>query len=633
MFIRSTVVKGKDGKTYRYWKLVENYRTERGARQRVVAHLGDLSNFTAEDWQALADRMGRPEMARALEARVQQPKRGRPRQVDLDLHAPPQANSVAIRLSSVHWTDARDFGDVYVALELWKRLGLGSLLAKLLDGSGEKPSPQGGRPQEVPISLIAALIVVNRLVAPRSEWAICRWWPRTALPSLLGIPVAKVTDYRLYHGLDAVWAHKEAIEAHLAREGERLFGRDYSFLIYDLTSTYFEGQARTNPKAQRGYSRDHRADAKQVCIGLVVDREGFPIGMETWRGNIKDHQTLSATLDKLEARFGRGDEEGQPLPLVCMDRGIAAEDNVRELRRRRYRYVLATRRGEARKHWDKINPEGWQVLRQDREGRPLVEVQEAGREGRDRLILVRSAGAREKERGIHDRFLGRLKGDLERLAKNVATGWIKDPEKIQRQVGRLQERYPGVSRWVEVELLQGGGGRRLVWSVKPEAEEEARAFEGIYLLRTNVQGTSTREVWEQYSQLTRVESAFRALKHDLDLRPVFHHKEDRVDAHIFFSFLAYVLLWALEHLHRAKGGQLTGRRLLEVLHEIKLGTIAMTTTEGQPLRLERIQRPTREQAEILASLHITLPKPRTRLEAITLHPREPRTRANRGDNF
>lgn len=615
MFLRSTAKKVK-GKTYRYWKLVENVRTERGVRQRVVAHLGDLASFRAEDWQALAERMGEPEMARVLEAQVEKGgKRGRPRRTVLELYAQSQPEDVSIRLSSVHWRKARDFGDVYVGLELWKRLGLGKLLEGLLDAPGAKVSC-GGRRSEVPLHLVAALIAVNRLVAPRSEWAILRWWPKTALPALLGLPVGKVSDDRLYRCLDGVWAHKAEIEAHLQGEGKRLFAQDYSLFLYDLTSTYFEGQAASNLKAKRGYSRDHRSDAKQVCLGVVIDREGFPIGMEVWRGNIQDHETLSATLKKLEERFGRPQEGGQR--VLCLDRGMVSQEKLEELRDQGYGYVVADRRSQAHRYWEKINPSKWQVIRQSREGEPLVEVTEVGREGPDRLVLVRSRGCREKERAIHDRFLARLTEGLERLAKGVAQGRIKDPSKIERRIGRLQERYPGVSRWVHIGLQQQEGGPRLHWCVKPSSEEEARQGEGLYLLRTNLLKAPTQEVWENYILLTRIENTFRTLKHDLNLRPIFHQKEERVEAHLFFSFLAYALMWTLERGHRARGGQLSGRRLLEVLHEIKLGTIGMITSQGQPLTLERISIPSREQAEILATLHITLPRPYTRLEPVSL---------------
>lgn len=606
MFLRSTSKKIK-GRTYRYWKLVENYRTEQGVRQRVVAHLGDLSAFTAEDWRGLAERMGQAETARALQWQVERGgKRGRPRKTVLDLTSPAvgESDTVAIRLSSVRWKNARSFGDVYVSLQLWKRLGLERLLKEQLTSIRA----------EVPMDVVAALLAANRLVAPRSELGMVRWCRTTALPELLGIPLAKIHENRLYRCLDVVWKHKEAIEAHLAGEGQRLFAQDYSVLLYDLTSTYFEGQALRNAKTKRGYSRDHRPDCKQVCIGVVVDREGFPLGMEVLRGNVRDHETVSDTLRKLEKRFGSpkassaSAEGNKPARILCMDRGMLTDDNLGELRRAGYRYVLADRRSESRHHWEEIVPQRWEVLHKDTEGKPLIEVQEVGEEDGDRLVMVRSAGCGEKEKGIHDRFLARFTAALEKLANQVSVGRLKDPAKIHQRLGRLLERHPGVSRWVHVQLLQDDSGQRLHWCVKPEAEQQARGVEGVYLLRTNVREMTAQQVWETYILLVRIENTFRTLKHDLNLRPIFHHKEDRAEAHLFVSFLAYAMLWTLEREHRRRGGKLTGRRLLEVLHEIQLATVTMSTADGQPLELQRIGSLTKEQQEILATLNIQLPK-------------------------
>jgi hypothetical protein len=265
MFLRSSVVK-KGGKTYRYWKLVENVRTETGPRQRVVAHLGDLSNFTAGDWQDLAGRMGEPEMAAALQRRVRQSGRsGRPPKwtlADRAGSASDASDVVSIRLSATSWREPVAFGDVYTALVLWKRLGLGELLGERMNGSAAK----------VPWPTVAALIAVNRLVEPMPEWPMVRWWQRTALPQLLGIPLAAINDDRLYRCLDLVLPHKQAIEERIAGVGQSFFGQSYRYLLYDLTSTYFEGQMESNPKARRGYSRDHRPDCQQVTIGAVVDR-------------------------------------------------------------------------------------------------------------------------------------------------------------------------------------------------------------------------------------------------------------------------------------------------------------------------------------------------------------------------
>src|ERR1039458_8401628 len=339
MFLRSSVVK-KGGKTYRYWKLVENVRTDTGPRQQVVAHLGDLSNFTATDWQALAGRMGEPEMAAALESRVRQGGRpGHPRQVllggrqgrppkwtieDRSASASGDSDVISIRLSETTWREPVAFGDVYTALVLWKRLGLGELLSERMNGSAAK----------VPWPAVAALIAVNRLVEPMPEWPMVRWWQRTPLPQLLGIPLTAINDDRLYRCLDLVLPHKQAIEERIAGVGQSLFGQSYRYLLYDLTSTYFEGQMESNPKALRGYSRDHRPDCKQVTIGAVVDREGYPVGYEVLAGNVRDHKTVAGMLKRLGARFGLADR------TLCMDRGMVTQDSLKQIRESTVRYVL-----------------------------------------------------------------------------------------------------------------------------------------------------------------------------------------------------------------------------------------------------------------------------------------------------
>ena len=299
MFLRSSVVK-KGGKTYRYWKLVENVRTDTGPRQQVVAHLGDLSNFSAADWQNLAGRMGEPEMAAALQRRVRQGGRqGRPPRWTVEDRSPSASNAsdvVSIRLSETSWREPVAFGDVYAALVLWKRLGLAELLGTRVSGSAAK----------VPWPAVAALIAVNRLVEPMPEWPMVRWWQRTALPQLLGIPPTAINDDRLYRCLDLVLPHKQAIEERIAGVGQTLFGQSYRYLLYDLTSTYFEGQMESNPKAMRGYSRDHRPDCKQVTIGAVVDREGYPVGYEVLAGNVRDHKTVAGMLQRLGARLRPG---------------------------------------------------------------------------------------------------------------------------------------------------------------------------------------------------------------------------------------------------------------------------------------------------------------------------------------
>lgn len=592
MFLRSTLVKSGD-KKIRYWKLVENYHTERGTRQRVVAHLGSLESFTSEDWRRLAERLGESEMAAALEYRVKNVRRGRPGTRQAPYEPEDGEQAVSVYLGCVRWENPRKLGDVYVALRFWRILGLGKLLSELFTGRSAEVN-----------CLVAALMAVNRLIEPASELGMLGWWSKTALPVLVGLPVDKVDDNRLYRCMDAMLAHKERIEEHLAKRGRELYGREYVALLYDLTSTYFEGSAQGIEKAKRGYSRDSRPDAKQVCIGVVVDWDGYPVGYEVFDGNVRDHATVSGMLEKLRDRFGICS------PTVCMDRGMVTEETL-SLLRDGYRWIVTESREKAREYACKADAGVWQVTRRDCSGAVLIEVREIGCDKGERLIVVRSAGCAMKEKGMHDRLLCRMKKDLESLAARVEGGKLKVSAKIERAVGRILERYPGMSRWVVVEVGNSDGKACVQWQVAPKFASEIQDNEGVYALRTNLCDQSPEDVWKGYMTLTRVESTFRSLKQELRLRPVFHQKGGRVEAHILLSYIAYVLLWCIEHTHRSHGGTLTGRKVLDVLSGIELATITMRAGDGRKIALERISSPRTEEAQVLDSLGIRLPrKPR-----------------------
>jgi hypothetical protein len=300
-----------------------------------------------------------------------------------------------------------------------------------------------GATGKVPWPAVAALIAVNRLVEPMPEWPMVRWWQRTALPQLLGIPLAAINDDRLYRCLDLVLPPKHAIEERIAGAGQSLFGQSYRYLLYDLASTYFEGQMESNPKAVRGYSRDHRPDCKQVTIRAVVDREGYPVGYEVLAGNVRDHQTVAGMLKRLGARFGLADR------TLCMDRGMVTKDSLKLIRESTVRYVLADRRGASERFPEQVQQGPWQTKRADPDtGEAMVEVQEVGEEEGDRLILVRSRGCAQKEKGIHDRMLSKLKTHLERLESAVRKGRLVNPEKIDRRIGSILARHPGMASWV-----------------------------------------------------------------------------------------------------------------------------------------------------------------------------------------
>ena len=591
MFLRSTAVKS-GGRTLRYWKLVENYSTERGTRQRVVAHLGRLEDFCASDWIKLAERMGQPDVAAELEYRVKNVRPGRPGTRIAPLSPEEAAAATPVLLGSLKWEDPRQFGDVYAVLRMWRALGLGKLLATNLRGRSALKT-----------CTVAAMMVANRVVAPDSELGMLDWLPGTALPELLGLGRNGVDANRLYRTLDALLPLKPVIEEHLVGAGRNLFAREYTAFLYDLTSTYFEGQAVDVPKARRGYSRDKRPDAKQVCIGLVVDWEGFPVGYEVYDGNVRDAATVQGTLAKLQGRFGDNS------PIICMDRGMVTKQTMLLLRAN-HRYIVAERRETLRDHFSRIDHAAWQVVRRSDDGIPTIEVQELPPDEGERRILVRSSGCRTKEHDIRKRMTEGLSADMDALARRVREGRLKDRAKVDRAVGRILQRHAGVSRWLDIDVRADGDRLEVIWRLRPDVLEQAEAAEGLYVLRTNVGDTEAERLWAGYMTLSRVEAAFRHLKQELRLRPLFHYKESRVEAHILLSYLAYLVLWAIEHVHRSRGGELTGRRVLEVLHGIEIANINVRAADGRKLEIARISTPRKHEAEVLRTLGLRLPASR-----------------------
>jgi len=606
MYLRKSVTK-HGGKNYSYWQLVESVRTERGIRQRVIAHLGNLSNFTADQWKELGSKLAIEEIEEKLKDKVKTGKRrGRPPKT---LVLKPQVvggNITEIDLDSISWKDPRDFGDVYAALMMYKRIGFGKLMEEKL---------QGRRYRGIIMQHLAALIAVARTVAPTSELGTIKWYKTTALPDLLGIPADSIDEDWLYKCLDIMLPHKEEIEKHLKEKGVNMFNQSYRVLLYDISSTYFEGVAEGIPMAKRGYSRDHRPDCKQICFGVTVTTDGWPIGYEIFEGNKRDSQTLEGLLKKLESKFGKPEavtRTGELERVLVMDRGLMTVDNMRMLKKENYGYIMAERRTKgARWYWEKGKEANWIVIRTG-QGKAKIEVQEIGKDGDDRLILVRSEGCREKEKGMHNRVLKRMIEDLSAMEKSLSKGNLKDPIKIQRRLGKLQERYGALWRWVDVKLTEpdNEGRTNLKWEIRKDIEKDMRNAEGVYLLRTNLPKRSAQDLWQDYMRLTEVEAVFRTMKHDLNIRPIFHSKQRRVEAHMLFSFIGYVLYWLLEREHRSRGGNLTGRMLIEALRQVKIGTISMKTSSSLLLTLKRVSTPDRETIQLLNTLNLQLPQPK-----------------------
>jgi transposase len=595
MFLRR-YTKTKDGKQHTYYALVESVRTDAGPRQQIVAYLGELNHDQERRWQRTVvfhNRQGEAQQLRLFPE-------------DDAVPLPNDPDVVRIRLSSVGWTNPRSFGDIWLARWLWHFVGLDAIVARHL--------PQGKhtiRPAD-----IVAIEVINRLCGPCSEFALAEhWYASTALPELLGVPDAAVTKDRLYRTLDGLLKAKEALENDLKDQFGTLFRLDYDLLLYDLTSTYFEGLAEENDLAQRGYSRDHRSDCKQIVLALVVTREGFPLAHFTLAGNTQDLQTVPGLVEAVEQRFGRSQR------VWVMDRGMISKETLRFLNKNGRRYLLATRRSDLKKFSKRLSAGNWQRLPDN----PEVEVKQF-RQGKVHYLLARSKPRRQKERAMRRKQRRSLAKALRKLHRRVAAGRLKQRDKIWEALGRLKARYPKACPFVRW-TVTATGKPELRWSWKIDKFKAALAADGAYLLRSNQGGWSAEEFWETYIQLTVVERAFRVLKSELVLRPVWHHYSGRVEAHVLICVLAYALWKTLDHLAKQAKLQtlihkldprygaaaprprpMTPAVILRELGKIKLGDIHLETTDGQALVLSRVARPDPEQARILAALNLKLPE-------------------------
>jgi hypothetical protein len=495
---------------------------------------------------------------------------------------------VQVVLNRVRWERPRDFGEVWLARHLWRLLGLDTLLAGAMSAGDEA----------VPWHEIAFVLAAARLVEPSSELAIERaFYPRTALDDILGIPADKVNKDRLYRGLDELLPHKAACEKHLKARLGQLFNEPFDILLYDLTSTYFEGLAEGNPAAVRGYSRDHRPDCVQMVIGLVVTKSGLPIGYEVFSGNRADSTTLEDMVAKL-------DPYGGASRIWVFDRGVASEANLDGLRAFGAQYLVGTPRTMLRKVEAALVEEKW---RRVREGIEVKRV--ASPDGsEDTFILCRSADRRLKEKAMHERFEKKMEEGLERMRKATAEGRLKSRDVLQQRLGRLKKECSRVARAYQIDVEGDGEALTLRWSKDEAKASYLQRCEGAYLLRTNLVGETEQELWKMYMQLNDAEAAFRTLKQDLSIRPVFHQLENRANAHILVCFLAYAMYRTLDRLAHDKGLEMSGRRVLKSLATIKSGDMILPLVDGRELRLRRVSRPTKDEATMLTKLGLKIPE-------------------------
>lgn len=563
MFIRPCH-RTKDGKRHAYWALVESYRTARGPRQRVVAYLGQ---------------MGKPKRRG-----VQRAARGKATPSLFDEAAP---EWVEVDVKRLRVERCLDFGGPWLGLQLLRRLELIDFLDEIMPVSRA----------EVPWPLMAAVLVLCRWCRPSSELYIAEHlYKHTAIAELLGIPSRKINEQRLYRALDKVLVHREALQIFLKNRLGSLFDLKYDLLLYDMTSTYFEGDAKGNPKAQRGYSRDHRPDCKQVCIALVVTKDGMPLGYQTFAGNRSDVTTLEEIVGTMEDRYGRADR------IWALDRGMISQENLAFLREGARRYIVGTPKGMLRKFERELLSRDWESIH---EGLEVKRV--ASPDGEETFILCRSADRRQKEKAMHERFAQRIEEGLRQIEGSCQRRKYKVVT-IAKRVGKLLGRNTRAAGLFETDVVRGpDGGARLVWRKVSAWRRWAELSEGCYLLRTNVNDWTGEELWEAYMQLTDAEDAFRIHKTDLGIRPIWHQKEERVDAHILVCFLAYVLCKTLEQMCRRAGLGDEGRRVLDELSRIRLVDVVLPTRDGTEIRRRCVTRPDEHQGILLHRLGLNLP--------------------------
>jgi transposase len=573
MYLRHSIRK-KDGKVHRYWRLVRSVRVGRRVIQQTVAQLGELDEHGRIEARALAHRLiGTPEQAQLFND-------GR---ADL---------TVPVRLKGIRIEHSRRFGDVYLALALWRGTGLEDLCEQLLPIGKER----------IAWAKMAAVLVTARFCEPSSELHIAEdWCRRTALADLLQLGDVEVNKDRLYRALDHLLVHKQALEAHLSKRCGELFSIQNEVLLYDVTSTYFEGQAEANPQAQRGYSRDHRPDCKQVCIALVVTFDGFPLGYEVFAGNTHDSRTLQTIVSTMEARHGM-------LGRVWItDRGMASAKNLAWLRETGRRYIIGAPKSELKKFAAELGAaDGWRTVHEG------VEVKLTRHpETEETVILCRSADRRSKEQAMHNKFSRRIAEALGRLTARLARSKKRlDPATVNRQIGRiLQQNQRAAARFaITLEPDDCPAGFRLAIAFNAAFDDWAALSEGAYLLRSNITDWSDQQLWKAYIQLTQAEAAFRIQKDQLRVRPVWHQREDRVQAHILVCFLAFVLWKSLEMWQQRAGLGNSPRTILEELARIQSHDVVLPTATHGQIRLRCVTQPDDAQAALLDRLGIILPK-------------------------
>jgi transposase len=598
VYIRKTT-KVHKGKTYTNYLLVESVHTPKGPRQRIICSLGALAPGPRAQWRTLARKVeaslhGQSSLEPSgteVEALVGK-ARGRRKPTPETSPASPRAEPiVAVATDRVAVEEAREAGPVHVGHQMWQQLGLDSILISA--GLSDRART------------LSEVMTLNRLIFPLSEHAMPDWIRRTAIGDILGVDFSVLNDEALYRNLDKLHPNRDGIEKDLAEREKTLFNLDDTVYLYDLTSTYFEGQALRNPQAKRGYSRDKRPDCKQVVVGLVLDRDGFPKAHEVFDGNRQDRSTVEEMLESLEKRTGP-----KPGSTVVVDRGMAYAENLEQIRGRGLHYIVAGRQPE-RHPWldDFESDDSWEEIvrtpspRNPAQNKSRVQVKRREKDG-EVYILCLSEGREEKDRAIRETHERRLLKDLETLRARVEKGHLQESDKIHQGIGRLRERYPRVARYYRIEY--DSDQKHLVWEEDKAKKAVAEKLDGGYVLKTDRQDLTADEIWRTYILLTRVEAAFRAMKSPLMERPIFHHLQHRTQTHIFLCVLAYHLLVGIEKRFLDQGVHTSWWTLREQLSTHQVVTVVLPTAEGRTLKIRTGTTPEPTHREIYSTLRVPL---------------------------
>ena len=576
LYLRRTKIL-KDGKEHVYWRLVESIRTARGPRQKTVACLGELNEKQQKDWKQVANQVDGKPIIRGLFDREEDQR------------------VEAVKIGKVRVERLRRFGDVWLGLALWRKLGLDEFFAKQMDPGRET----------IDWDVMSCVSTIARFCYPSSELAICeRWIDQTAIDDILGIDIQAINENRLYRTLDEMLPCKQALGEHLKQKYGELFGSRFDLLLYDVTSTYFEGEAKGNPQAQRGYSRDSRPDCKQVTIALVATAEGLPLFYEVFDGNRTDVTTVEEIVEAMEKQYGKANR------IWVMDRGMVSEENLEFLRERNGFYLVGTPKSQLQRFEQELLEKDWQEVQAG------VEVKLCDEEG-ELFILCRSEGRKEKDRAIVKRFEKRIETRLEKLAKQVEKGRLKKTSGIERRIGKILGQNTRAQSLFEVTLKKTKTGKTLLIEKNEAKRQWAELSEGCYLLRTNYRDKKDpKDLWKTYMQLTEVEETFRMLKSEMNIRPVWHQKTERVQAHIFVCFLSLVMSRTLSQWMQGAGIGNSPRKLIEELANLHSMDVVLPLQEGPELRLRCVSQPEKSQQILLDRLKIYPPKRINRIKNV-----------------